>query len=248
MAEQILEFSHVYKLFPGFALKDISFSVEAGSIAAVLGADGAGKTSLLRCILRLCLPDDGEIRLFGMDLRKREADIRQRIGFCGAPGHFYGKKIVADLVNVTRSFYRQWDHAEYQKYLRIFHIDETLPLSWLTPGMLAKLDLAVAMGHGAEMLILDEPTAGLDARSRGELLQTFKELRRKGLTILFTTRIISDLESCADYLIYLRGGEIVASEALSDFVAYRRVRGFGENLRKIMAHYERGTLDASPAY
>lgn len=248
MPENVLSVSHLYKVYPQFALKDVSFSLGAGKVMGLLGSDGAGKSLLLKCLVNLSAPDAGEIQFFGLDLREREASIRQRIGYCGAPGTYYDALPVWRLISVTKRFYQTWDNAEYQKFLRIFRIDEQMTLGQLSRAQRAKLDLAVALAHEAELVILDEPTAGLDARSSAELLEVFRELRLRGISVLFSTRTVSDLERCADDILYIKAGEIVACEALSDFVAYRRVRGFGADLRKIMVHYERGTLDVGSAW
>lgn len=248
MPDTVLSVSHLYKIYPDFALKDVSFTLGTGKIMGLLGSDGAGKTLLLKCLLHLAIPDEGEIRFFGLNLREHGASLRQRIGFCGAPGTYYDSLPVSRLASVTKRFYRNWDNSEYQKYLRVFHLDDQMTMGQLSRAQRAKLDLAIALAHGAELVLLDEPTAELDARSSAELLEVFRELRLRGVSVLFSTRIVSDLERCADDILYIKAGEIIAAEALSDFVAYRRVRGFGADLRKIMVHYERGTLDVGSAW
>ena len=104
-----------------------------------------------------------------------------------------------------------------------------------------KLFMLLSLSHQAELLILDEPTTGKRPAVREELQELFKTLRREGVAILFTTSDTSDLDRCADDITYLREGTVIASEELVDFINYRRIRGFGNNLDKIMLHYEKET-------
>lgn len=235
----ILEVEHLGKVYPEFLLKDVSFSVAEGSIMGFIGRNGAGKTTTLKCLLNLVHPDAGRIRFFGLDLQEHEQEIKQRIGYAGGAVDYYRRKKIRDIVAVTKTFYENWDEAEYHKYLRVFNLSPEKTPEQLSEGMKVKLNLALALSHHAELLILDEPTSGLDPVSRAELTDTFKYLKKQGIAILFSTHITSDLENCADGITYIRGGEIVASEPMVDFITFRRVRGYGESLEKIMVHYER---------
>ena len=235
----LLEVDRLCKEYPGFRLKDVSFSIGAGRIMGFIGRSGAGKTTTLKSLLNLIHPDAGSIRFSGLELREHEQEIKQRIGYAGGAAQYYKRKKIRDIVAVTRTFYSNWDEEEYHKYLRVFYINTEKTPAELSDGMKVKLNLALALSHHAELLILDEPTSGLDPASRAELADTFRFLKKQGVSILFSTHITSDLERCADDITYIQNGEIIASEPLVDFVAYRRVRGFGDSLEKIMIKYEK---------
>ena len=239
----VLEVSHLTKTYPKFMLRDISFQVSAGSIMGFIGRNGAGKTTTLKCLMGLVYPSGGSIRYFGMDWAEHEREIKQRIGFSGGAVDYYKRKKISEIMDVTSRFYENWDDGAYQRFLKKFDIDMEKTPAQLSEGMKVKLNLLTALCHKADLLILDEPTSGLDPVAREEIVDIFKYLRKEGASILFSTHITSDLEKCADDITYIREGQLVASEQLVDFITYRRVRGFGNTLEKIMLHYEKEALD-----
>ena len=236
----ILEISNLRKEYPGFLLKDISFSLNRGSIMGLVGRNGAGKTTTIKSMLGLIHPSGGTISYFGMELSAHEAEIKKRIGYaCGAVD-YYKKKPIRDIAAVTKLFYENWDEAAYRHYLELFSLNEEKAPGELSEGMRVKLNLALALSHHAELLILDEPTAGLDPVSRDELLTVFRYLARETNTaILFSTHITTDLEKCADTITYLKNGTLQASGSLPDYLADCRARGLGSSLEEIMIHDER---------
>ena len=199
------------KEYPSFSLKDISFSVEQGTIMGFIGRNGAGKTTTLKSILNLVHPSRGEIRFFGMELEKNEPEIKRQIGFVSGGVDYYVKKKIKTITNVTRRFYDDWDEQAYRRYMARFELDESKTPDQLSAGMKVKYALTLALSHRAKLLILDEPTSGLDPVSRDDLLDVFLSLQREGVSILFSTHITSDLDRCADSITYIRRGEIAAS-------------------------------------
>jgi len=239
MSGIVLEVSSLNKEYPAFRLENVSFSMPKGSITGFIGRNGAGKTTTIKSILNLVHRSGGEIRFFGLDLAEHENEIKSRIGYAGGAVSYYKKKKIRDIVAVTKTFYSNWDDAAYQKYLKAFDLDEDKTPEQLSEGMKVKLNLTLALSHKAELLILDEPTSGLDPISRDELLDIFEALRDKGVSILFSTHITSDLDKCADHIIYIRQGRIVASGRTDEWVASCAERGIGRNLEEIMLHYEK---------
>lgn len=235
----ILEVRDLRKSYPKFELGPVSFSVEAGSIMGFIGRNGAGKTTTLKSILNIVHPDGGEIVYFGQSLAADERAVKQRIGFAGGAVEYYPRKKIADIVAVTRRFYDTWDEAAYEKYLDLFSLDPEKTPRELSEGMKVKLNLALALSHRAELLILDEPTSGLDPVSREELLDIFRYVRDRGVAILFSTHITSDLDKCADHITYIRAGQLMASEPMTSFVERNRAAGNGGDLEEIMLHWER---------
>ena len=238
----LLEVKGLCKTYPGFRLDNVSFSVAPGSIMGFIGRNGAGKTTTLKSLLHIVHPDAGEIRFFGMDLNAHEGEIKQRIGYAGGAVDYYKRKPIRTLADVTRGFYDNWDEAAYKRYMDAFSLDERKSPSQLSEGMRVKLNLTLALSHRAELLILDEPTSGLDPVSREELLDAFTFLRDKGVAILFSTHITSDLEKCADHISYISKGKLLASEGMQDFLARCAAEGAGKTLDEIMVHYEKESL------
>ena len=238
----VLEVQGLCKTYPGFRLRDVSFSVAPGSIMGFIGRNGAGKTTTLKSLLHIVHPEAGTIRFFGLDLAEHEGEIKQRIGYAGGAVDYYKRKPIGKLLEVTRSFYTSWDDDACRRWMEAFHLDESKSPSQLSEGMRVKLNLTLALSHHAELLILDEPTSGLDPVSREELLDAFCFLRDKGVAILFSTHITSDLEKCADHISYISKGRLLASEPMRGFLDRCAADGTGKTLDEIMVHYEKESL------
>ena len=237
-----LEISGLCKEYPKFKLRSVSFSVGEGEICGFVGRNGAGKSTTLKSLLGLVHPSAGTVRFFGLDAREHEKQIKQMIGFSGGAVDYYKRKRIRDIVAVTRSFYDTWDEARYGELLERFELDDEKTPGELSEGMKVKLNLALALSHKARLLILDEPTSGLDPFSRAEILDLFKDLAREDVAILFSTHIISDLDKCADRIVFIRKGEIVAEEAKADFKS-RFSSDENESLEDIIVRLERKDAD-----
>lgn len=225
------------KSYPSFMLSDISFELSAGQITGFIGRNGSGKTTTIKSVLGLIHTDCGEICYFGLPFSGNEREIKQRIGFSAGAVNYYPKKKIKDIVAVTKTFYRNWDEAAYREYLELFALDENKTPSELSEGMKVKFNLLLALSHMAEILILDEPTSGLDPFSRGELLELFIELKKKGIAVLFSTHITSDIEKCADDIMYIRNGRLIANTSKDNFC--KSYCKDGESLEECILRIER---------
>ena len=213
----IVEVRNLNKNYPSFQLKDVSFSLNQGRITGFIGRNGAGKTTTIKSMLNLVHPDSGKISYFDLPLVGHEAEIKKRIGYSTGSVSWYPRKRLSDIATITSSFYPNWDKESYQKYMAQFSLDERKTPSELSEGMKVKFNLVLALSHQAEVLILDEPTSGLDPFSREELLDIFTSLKEEGVTLFFSTHIITDLEKCADDILYISQGRIVAEKTKEDF-------------------------------
>lgn len=238
----IVEVRNLRKTYPAFQLKDVSFSIEQGKITGFIGRNGAGKTTTIKSILNLVHPDGGQICYFDIPLKDHEAEIKKRVGYSSGNLSWYPRKKIKDIVAIVRGFYETWDDAAYRKYLELFALDENKAPKELSEGMKVKFNLLIALSHGAEILILDEPTSGLDPFSRDELLSVFTELKEHGVAIFFSTHITSDLEKCADDIVYISHGQIVSAGEKSDFAAKYSLEG--ESLEDTILRLERGVKNA----
>ena len=227
----VLEVKNLTKKFASFFLDDVSFCLEEGKITGFIGRNGAGKSTTLNSLFHFVHPDAGEIRFWDEDILDKEREIKQRVGFVSSGINYYPNKKLKVISDITKSFYEDWDEDAYRRYMELFQLDEKKTPKQLSAGMKVKYALALALSHRAELLILDEPTSGLDPVSREELLEIFMFLSDEGKTILFSTHITSDLEQCADQIIYIKDGVIQANMNFDTFVG-----GYS------MIRYEKGTL------
>ena len=228
----VLEVQGLTKRYPAFTLDHVSFTVPQGAVMGFIGRNGAGKSTTLKSILGMVHPDEGAVRVFGMDYAANEAAIRRELGVVLGGIDFYPKKKLGVITDVTRRFYDNWDEDKYRHYLQLFALDESKRVDQLSSGMKVKYMIALALSHSARLLILDEPTSGLDPVSRDELAE-----------LLFSTHIMSDLEKCATHIAFIKDGVMQYSGAIGDFrVQYRDM---GDTLEDIIVKVERRPLDES---
>lgn len=159
----------------------------------------------------------GEVNFFEKSFSKSEIEIKKEIGYSNGVIERYPRKKFKNIVNVTRRFYDSWDQNTYEKYLRIFELDENKTPKEMSQGMKVKANLLLSLSHKPKILILDEPTSGLDPFSRNEILNIFSKLKNDGLTIFFSTHIISDLEKSADDIVYISHGKIIEAIEIDTF-------------------------------
>ena len=238
----IAEVEGLTKQYPSFTLSDVSFPIEAGRITGFIGRNGAGKTTTIKAMLNLVHPDGGAVSFFGLPLTENEGTIKTRIGYSTGIVGWYPRKKIKDIVGVVKHFYSTWDEDAYRKYLDLFGLDENKAPIELSEGMKVKFNLLLALSHRAEVLILDEPTSGLDPFSRNELLDLFLELKQHGVAVFFSTHIISDLEKCADDIVYISKGKIVAALPKNRFA--EQYSEPGETLEQTMLRMEGGVSHA----
>ena len=236
----VLEINNLTKKYSAFELKSISFQIKAGEVMGFIGRNGAGKTTAIKSILNLVHPDAGNVRILGMDYPDNEDEIKQQIGYVVGGTNYYKRKKLKDIVAITRIFYENWDNEAYRHYLTAFKLDENKKIMELSEGMKVKFYLTLALSHQARLLILDEPTSGLDPVSRDEMNKIFRKLAEKGVAILFSTHITSDLEKCADTITYIKNGELLLSTKKEDFIRHFTGEiGGAPTMEDIMVYIER---------
>ena len=240
----ILEVKNVSKTYPSFKLDNVSFNIEEGSICGFIGRNGAGKTTTLKGIMGLIHIESGEINTFGRNLYEDEEANRQEIAFSMAEINYFPDAKIGNLTKVTSKFYPNWNQETYEKLCKRFELDQSKKLKELSSGMKVKYSLAVALSHNARLFILDEPTSGIDPVSRDEILDIFKLIVKDGKrSILFSTHITSDLDKCADHIVYIKKGKIISSKEKMDFIDdYMYITGpmseFDSVKDKIVSHKE----------
>lgn len=198
-----------------FALKDINLRMQPGEIIGFMGANGAGKTTVIRALLGLLHLDGGEIRLFGQPFEANAPDIAQRelrgrIGVVFDTCPFPSELTVKQAVACIAPTYPRWNADMFDSLLRDFDIKPKTKVKKLSRGMSMKLQLACALSHGADLLILDEATAGLDPIARDEILERLSDFASDGTRgVLLSSHITSDLEHIADRVVGINDGAII---------------------------------------
>lgn len=206
----MLEVRNLYKAYPTFQLKNVSFDLPEGEIVGFVGQNGAGKTTTLKCIMRAVVPDSGKVIVNGKDMEKFEVENKQIMSFtCGAFEYYQNNKL-SKIADAYSMFFENWDQSVFEDYCRKFDLDLRKRVKELSAGMKVKFALSLALSHDAQIFLFDEPTSGLDPVARDELLDVFRDIVDEGgKSILFSTHITSDLDKCADHILFIRDGEIV---------------------------------------
>jgi len=225
--ENIVELNHVTKQFKGFSINDMNLQMKKGLVTGFIGENGAGKSTTIKIMMNLLKPDSGEVKLFGLDYAQHEKAIKERIGFVYDRNVFFEELNLKDIKRIVAPAYKQWDDSLFYHYIRHFELPLHKAVKTFSKGMQMKASLALALSHHAELIIMDEPTAGLDPIFRRELLDLLQELMMDGnRTIFFSTHITTDLDRIADYIAFIQKGELVFHQSSHDvFENYAIVKG-----------------------
>lgn len=221
----LLEVKNLCKSYPSFKLEDVSFSLPKGYIMGFIGKNGAGKSTAIKCIYNLIKKDKGDIYLLGRKLEDiSELELKQEVALMLGGMDIYPTSKIGEIGEVVSSFYKNFDNETYNRLLKKFELDKNKKFKELSNGMKSKFLLTLAMSHKAKLLILDEPTSGLDPYSRDQLLEEFQNYIQDGeRSILLSTQIVSDLESIADYIGYIKEGKIIDFATKDDFASSYKI-------------------------
>ncbi|MBO4389343.1 MAG: ABC transporter ATP-binding protein [Lachnospiraceae bacterium] len=210
--DNAIEINGVTKKYDGFTLDNINFTVPKGSIMGFIGQNGAGKTTTIRSLLNIIKIDSGEIKLLGMDHIKNEYEIKERIAVVFDELPFHDSFTGEALSVMFSGLYGSWDKARFFELCERMELPVKKKLSKFSKGMKMKMQIATALSHNAELLIMDEATTGLDPVVRNEILELFREYLMDGnRSILMSSHITSDLEKIADSVTFIDKGKILIS-------------------------------------
>jgi ABC-2 type transport system ATP-binding protein len=210
----MLKISHLKKNYKDFSL-DCSMEVQPGMITGLIGKNGSGKSTTFKAILGLIRPDGGRIELLGKKTTTDIApEVKQKLGVVFADSGFSMYLTTTGVANILENTYQNFDRAEFLEQCSRFHLPEDKKIKDFSTGMKAKLKVLVALSHKAELLILDEPTVGLDVVARDEVLTMLREYMEKNenSAILISSHISSDLENLCDDLYMIHNGKIILHE------------------------------------
>lgn len=207
----VIEVRHLTKYFGRFtAVDDLSFTVKAGEAVALWGANGAGKTTAVRCLLNL-FPFEGEILINGLDVRRQSKEVRRQIGFVPQELSFHDDMSVAETLIFYARLKKVPDGFDFEPLLEQVHLTPHIKkrIGELSGGLKQRLALAVALLSDPPILVLDEPTASLDIRSREEFLFLLRSLKKSGKTMIFSSHHLEEVTALADRVLLLEGGRLV---------------------------------------
>jgi ABC-type multidrug transport system ATPase subunit len=213
-AIRIERLSKSYRRKP--ALANVSVDVPRGVVFALLGENGAGKTTAIRIMLGLTEPDTGRAEVLGLDCRTRGQEIRRAVGYVPERTTLYEWMTVDEIGWFTAGFYGNGFLPKYRGLTEAFELPQQRKIKELSKGMRAKVALSLAMGHQPDLLILDEPTSGLDTMVRREFLESMVDVAATGRTVFLSSHQIAEVERVADIVAILREGQLVLVERLED--------------------------------
>lgn len=208
----MIEISNIKKNYQNFRL-ECSLNIAPGRITGIIGANGAGKSTLFKAILGLINLDEGQIKIFGKDSRKLDVHDKEKLGVVLAESGFSEYLKVKALVPILKNMYPDFDKDMFLNKCNNFNIPLNKMIKDLSTGTKAKLKVIVAISHNAEILILDEPTAGLDVITRNEVLDIIRTYMEEEMrTVIISSHISSDLENLCDDIYMINDGKIILHE------------------------------------
>ena len=211
--ENAIEVKNLNKSYKDFSLKDVSFNVPSGQVTGFIGQNGAGKSTTIRAILNMLRRDNGDIKVFGADNLKEEFDIKENVGVVFDDIGFHPNLKAKHIDKILKGMYKNWDSEAFFEYIKKLNLPTNKKVGQYSRGMQMKLQIATALSHHAKLLIMDEPTGGLDPIVRNEILDIFMEfIQDSEHTVFLSSHIITDLERIADNIVFIHNGKILLSE------------------------------------
>jgi ABC-2 type transport system ATP-binding protein len=214
--ENVIEVAGLTRRFgPKVALDDVRLTIPRGTVFGLVGVNGAGKTTLIKHILGLLRATSGSVRVFGSDPVSDPVGVLIRVGYLSEEPELPGWMRVGELFRYTRSFYPNWDPAFAEDLRRSFALDVGAKVKHLSKGQRARVGLVLALAHRPELLMLDEPSSGLDPIVRRDILGAIiRTVAEEGRTVLFSSHLLHEVERVADRVALIDHGRVVFSGAL----------------------------------
>src|SRR3954463_1709831 len=199
------------------ALSSVNLLIPRGGVYGLVGANGAGKTTLIRHILGLLRAEEGSVRVFGRDPVADPIGVLSRIGYLSEENDLPGWMRVGELMRYSRAFYPGWDDAYAGELRAMFALDASAKIKTLSKGQKARAGLVIALAYRPELLLLDEPSSGLDPIVRKDILgAVIRTVADEGRTVLFSSHLLEEVEQVADHVTMIRRGEVVVSAPLQE--------------------------------
>ncbi|MEQ1596086.1 MAG: ABC transporter ATP-binding protein [Casimicrobium sp.] len=221
--------TNVSKRYEHFAMEKINLCLPEGEIMGLIGVNGAGKSTLLRILAGLSLADSGEVQVLGLQLPADQVEIKRQIGLASEDMRLYGSQTLRWHMDFMAKVYGSWDEAYATKLLRRFDLNENQPVASFSHGQRVKGLLLLNFARRPRLLLLDEPTTGLDPVARAEVLDALSDVLLDGArSVLFSSHNAHDIERLADTITFIHGGRLIANLDTESYLsAWRRVLGHG---------------------
>ena len=247
VSESVITVSELTRRFGAkTALASVSLSLPRGAVYGLVGANGAGKTTLIKHVLGLLRAESGTVRVFGLDPVADPVGVLSRIGYLSEENDIPGWMRVEELMRYSRAFYPAWDNAYAEELRQAFALDSTARISNLSKGEKARLGLLIALAYRPELLVLDEPSTGLDPVVRRDILDAImRTIADEGRTVLFSSHLLDEVERVADHVTMIHHGRIVLSAPLAAIRESHRVGDRIPSLDEIFVTYV--GMPAAPA-
>jgi ABC-2 type transport system ATP-binding protein len=235
VSESVINVSGLTRRFGATtALDSVSLSLPRGAVYGLVGANGAGKTTLIKHVLGLLRAESGSVRVFGLDPVADPVGVLSRIGYLSEENDLPGWMRVDELIRYSRAFYPAWDDAYAEELRQTFALDRAARIKNLSKGQKARMGLLIALAHRPELLVLDEPSSGLDPIVRKDILgAVMRTIADEGRTVLFSSHLLDEVEEVADHVTMISEGRIVLSAPLSVIKDSHRVGGRVPSLDEI---------------
>ena len=235
MPTPLIEISQLTRRFGArTALASVNLSLPRGGVYGLVGANGAGKTTLIRHILGMMRAESGTVRVFGRDPVADPVGVLSRIGYLSEEHDLPAWMSVGELARYSRAFYPAWDHAYAEELRQAFALDAAAKIKTLSKGQKARAGLLVALAHRPELLVLDEPSSGLDPIVRKDILGAIlRTIADEGRTVLFSSHLLEEVEQVADHVTMINHGTIVLSAPLREIKAAHCIGGLSPSLDDI---------------
>ena len=231
-----IELKGVERRLGDFVLGPLELSVPKGAVLAFVGPNGAGKTTTLDMLMGMGAPDRGEIRVLGKVMPRDEVAIKSRIAYVSPDLNFTPWGSVGRALDFVRGFYPDWDSARCDRLLEEFSVARKERIAALSFGARIKLSLVMALSRDTELLLLDEPTVGLDVNARLLLFREIREFVGRGeRTVVISSHQLSDLEKLADHVAILNKGKLIAGGTMAQLVARHAPKSLEEIFVPLLA-------------
>ncbi|XEC94096.1 ATP-binding cassette domain-containing protein [Paenibacillus tarimensis] len=207
----VIRFTDVEQTRPHFRLGPLNLAVPRGYVTAIVGPNGSGKSSTFRLMLNMAKPDRGHIEMIGREVNKDDIEVKQRIGYLPENAN-HGEHAIrgTDKADFVKAWYPGWDVNRYQELLRRFEVDPSLKLGKMSKGMRRKFDLSLVLAHQPELLLLDEPSSGLDPLAWKVMIEVLHRYMEHGnRTIVLASHIIDEIKRLADYIVFMAEGHVI---------------------------------------
>lgn len=218
MNDNIIEISHVKRQFgKTLALDDVSFNVPQGIVMGLIGENGAGKTTLIRHVLGLLKAKAGSVQVFGFDPIREPVKVLGRIGYLSETRDLPEWMRIDQLMRYSQPFYPSWDHVYAEELCETFELDSRQKVKTLSKGQRARTALLIALAHRPDLLLLDEPSSGLDPIVRRDILSAIiRTVADEGRTILLSSHLVDEVERVADSVAIIHHGQMVLIDSLNN--------------------------------